>query len=278
MLVSLLPGARATAALDALAKARDAISQVQQERNPTLIQNRYITWLHDAERSLRGHLHPADVEALLISRRSWLIQELPIHADPMIPVVQFETTRAQEALDDAHRMLEVATRHWSGAGAIVVPDCTVFCNSGPGQWIDKIEWPVPAGFSGERISIVLPMAVVDEMDNRKDKGHNADRDRMRVHLAVLDRLLGSDPTQPALMRDVDGRRITVEILFDPPGHVREPITDDEIVRRAADVQRYAPKAVLLLTYDTGQSTRGRAAGLQVEKWYLTADERAARKG
>jgi hypothetical protein len=59
--------------------------------------------------------------------------------------------------------------------------------------------------------------------------------------------------------------VTIELLFDPPGHVRLPIKDDEIVDRALAVEPLAGRKVTLLTYDTGQSTRARNAGLQVVK-------------
>ena len=57
----------------------------------------------------------------------------------------------------------------------------------------------------------------------------------------------------------------MELLFDPSGHVRLPRADDEIVDRALTVQTLAGRPVRLLTYDTGQSTRARAAGLSVHK-------------
>jgi len=49
------------------------------------------------------------------------------------------------------------------------------------------------------------------------------------------------------------------------GHVRLPITDDEIIDRVLAVQPLAGRKITLLTYDTGQSTRARNAGLQVRK-------------
>jgi hypothetical protein len=57
----------------------------------------------------------------------------------------------------------------------------------------------------------------------------------------------------------------MEIVFDPPGHVRLPIGDDEIIDRIVAVVPLAERKVTLFTYDTGQATRGRAAGLQVRK-------------
>ena len=59
--------------------------------------------------------------------------------------------------------------------------------------------------------------------------------------------------------------VTMGLLFDPPGHVRLPINDDEIIDRAVAVQTLAGREVTLLTYDTGMSTRARNAGLKVVK-------------
>ncbi len=44
--------------------------------------------------------------------------------------------------------------------------------------------------------------------------------------------------------------------------MRLPINDDEIVDRALAIKPLAGRQVRVLTYDTGQSTRARLAGLQ----------------
>ena len=59
--------------------------------------------------------------------------------------------------------------------------------------------------------------------------------------------------------------VTIELVFDPPGHVRLPINDDEIIDRALAIEPLADRKVTLLTYDTNQSMRARSAGLQVIK-------------
>ncbi|HEY2079284.1 MAG TPA: PIN domain-containing protein [Streptosporangiaceae bacterium] len=55
------------------------------------------------------------------------------------------------------------------------------------------------------------------------------------------------------------------MVFDPPGHVRLPTNDDEIIDRTLAIQALAAREVTLVTYDTGMSTRARAAGLTVIK-------------
>ena len=59
--------------------------------------------------------------------------------------------------------------------------------------------------------------------------------------------------------------LTIELVFDPPGHIRLRGNDDEIIDRALAIEALADRKVTLLTYDTGQSTRARNAGLQFVK-------------
>jgi hypothetical protein len=59
--------------------------------------------------------------------------------------------------------------------------------------------------------------------------------------------------------------VVLDLVFDPPGHVRLPINDDEIIDRALGAQALAGTAVPLLTFDTSQAARARNAGLQVIK-------------
>jgi hypothetical protein len=91
-------------------------------------------------------------------------------------------------------------------------------------------------------------------------------------LAVLDRVFAEFTgvaqlraagvmSPDSLARD----KTLIEMIFHPPGHVRLPINDDEIVDRALAIEPLADRTVTLLTYDTGQSMRARNAGLQVRK-------------
>jgi len=58
--------------------------------------------------------------------------------------------------------------------------------------------------------------------------------------------------------------VTIELVFDPPGHARLPINADEIIDRILAIQPLAGREVTLLTHDTGQPTRAQA--LRPEVW------------
>lgn len=66
-------------------------------------------------------------------------------------------------------------------------------------------------------------------------------------------------------------QVAIEVVLDPPGHVRLPNNDDKIVSRALAIKTLAGKQVRLLTYETGIAMRGGAAGPQV-RWLEAAAE------
>jgi predicted ribonuclease YlaK len=107
----------------------------------------------------------------------------------------------------------------------------------------------------------VPMAVVDELDNQKQSGKNDVRQRARRTTKVLHRVLGADPAEPQPLREGD-LTVRVELVPDPPGHVRLPHADDEIVDRVAAVRMLAGRQITLVTYDTGMAFRAGLAGLE----------------
>ena len=125
---------------------------------------------------------------------------------------------------------------------------------------------------GTPIHVLVPIVVVDELDRLEEGKDRHVRWRAGHTLGVLDELFTSSAGQPCLrigdfsaLQTGGIRRgeITMELVFDPPGHVRLPINDDEIIDRALAVEPLAARPVTLLTYDTGQSMRARAAGMPV---------------
>jgi predicted ribonuclease YlaK len=127
--------------------------------------------------------------------------------------------------------------------------------------------------------VLVPIVIVDELDRLKESKDKSVRWRAGYTLAVLDRVF-ADGIARARLRpgDVvlgpDGltrSEVTIELVFGPPEHVRLPGNDDEIIDRALAIEALADRKVTLLTYDTGQSTRARNAGLQVVKPDLGQD-------
>jgi PIN domain len=123
------------------------------------------------------------------------------------------------------------------------------------------------------------MVVIDELDGLKRSSNKKSRWRAGYTLALIDRLLGDDPNRQGTVHQTDRTpdvlesrgEVTIEALLDPPGHQRLPINDDEIIDRALAAQVLAGTGITVITYDTGQSMRARAAGLGVKKLNVELD-------
>ncbi|USQ85746.1 PIN domain-containing protein [Streptomyces phaeoluteigriseus] len=117
--------------------------------------------------------------------------------------------------------------------------------------------------------MLFPITVVDELDGLKEAGKSRPRWRAGHTLGLLDGTLNGSLSgilrRAGLSQDEFCGQVSLEIVLDPPGHVRLPLADDEIVNRAVAIQSLAGRPVRLLTCDTSQHTRGKAAGLQVTK-------------
>nr|WP_240974267.1 PIN domain-containing protein [Nonomuraea sp. FMUSA5-5] len=179
-----------------------------------------------------------------------------------------------ERVDDLNKAIEAfedQVRNWSSLGLFVVADSSFYIQHT--DRFDKTDFGALVGARDyEAVHLLFPMVIVDELDALKQHGKSHTRWRAGHTLAVLDRVLIT-PTRGTLSNrgvvGLDGqtaeRDVTVEIVLDPPGHTRLPINDDEIIDRAKAIEPLAARALTLLTYDTGQATRGRQAGLRVIK-------------
>ncbi|MFC8094877.1 PIN domain-containing protein [Streptomyces sp. NPDC057301] len=160
-------------------------------------------------------------------------------------------------------------QRWQLRGLPVVAD-TSFYIQHPHK-LKEADFPELLSVQGASVHLVVPMVVVDELDQLKESKDKHVRWRARYTLAVLDQVFQQSTEQAVLhapdaeeLRRTGLRRgeVTVQLMFDPPGHTRLPINDDEIVDRALAIKSLSGREATVLTYDTGQATRARVAGLR----------------
>ncbi|MEU0354997.1 PIN domain-containing protein [Streptomyces cyaneofuscatus] len=164
---------------------------------------------------------------------------------------------------------EIASR-WAGGECLVVADSSFYIQNPERLELADLQ-EVLGLLPTANVRLLFPIVVVDELDGLKDAGKHRARYRAVHTLGQLDATLrGSN--HGSLRAEVRGEDtaawrggITAEIILDGPGHVRLPLADDEIVDRTVAMQALAGREVMLLTCDTGQHTRARAAGLRVIK-------------
>jgi hypothetical protein len=283
MLVTPLPGTGRDNLLKTLREVHNAAYNLRGGGGPGPAQGHlaaYIEWATLAVQQLGNQITAADLDHLVLTRGYERLLSavgsmtgLDIGTQRVLNgLVSLELTQRVDALDGAIKALDAQIARWSRPGVFVIADTSVYI-----EHEDKLKdldlapmlkiWEDP-------VHVIVPIVIVDELDGLKRSKTNYERWRAGYTLAVLDRVFASS-TGPAQLRAEDFSalssggiprgEITIELVFDPPGHVRLPINDDEIIDRALVIQPLAGREVTLLTYDTGQSTRARAAGLHVLK-------------
>ena len=238
----------------------------------------YLDWTSSAIRMLGSVISSADLDRLVLTRRYELLlagvgsmagdqQEVQRVVNGLVLT---ELDQRVAAFEEALKALDDQINRWSGLMDFVTPDSSFFI-----QHPDKLEQVdfaslLDLAWTDHHIHVIVPIVVVDELDRLKESKDRTVRWRAGYTVAVLDRVF-RNTTRVAMLRkpevSAQGSRgpVTIELLFDPPGHVRLPINDDEIIDRALAVGPLAAREITLLTYDTGQSTRARMAGLPVVK-------------
>ncbi len=222
----------------------------------------YVTWASDAVWMLRMQVSKIDIDRLVLTRRHWLLHSLnPIPNstgfDSTLALLNTEIDDRAAALEQASSTLAREIERWSGPDALVVADTSFYLHHD--HSLDQLDLSTLLATREQTVRLLVPMVVIDELDRLKESAKA--RTRARTTLRTLDGLL-SDPATPAILNDADWStvdagglprgRVTIEVVFDPPAHVRLPSEDQELVDRTACVAVLAAKPVIFLTYDTGQ--------------------------
>jgi rRNA-processing protein FCF1 len=282
MLVTPRPGVSRDNLLSTLRRVHNDAVNLRGGSGPSTAHKRllaYLEWTSNTVRMLGNQVSSADLAHLVLTKRHELLlsgagtltgTEMEVQR-VVNGLVSLELDQRVEAFDAAVKALDKQIKRWSAYASFVVPDSSFYI-----QHQDKLEdadfgplldvWQSP-------VAVLVPVVVVDELDRLKESKDRHVRWRAGYTLAVLDRVFANSAGSARLRAgDVvpgpDGvtrSEITIEMVFDPPGHARLPINDDEIVDRALAIEPLAARKVTLLTYDTGQSARARNAGLQVVK-------------
>jgi hypothetical protein len=290
MLITLELGANRRTVRQALSQVvADAEYLALSQREARELRIAYLTWVNAARSQLRGHISRTDLDRLITTARYITVLSMQI-PEPVVetargaagqqwvnvrgpnttPIREMISLEIAEHIRQLREALATLTA-WSElldqpqrSGQLVIVDSSVYCHH-PDR-LDK--WQVGADIGAlpdQDVHLVLPLPVLDELDRQKDRGQGGASTNARETIKQLDSLLpqgvirsrGSDPENPAFPRGA----ITIDLWPDPPGHVRLPRADDEIIARAVAFQALAGRQVTLLTGDIGMSTRARMAGL-----------------
>ena len=109
----------------------------------------------------------------------------------------------------------------------------------------------------ESVRLVIPLRVIEELDEKKYSASDKLRARARERLPKLYALVGAGGA-PEPLNDGNG---TIEVFIEPGPRTRPADADTEILETAHDLRRLSGQAVTIVTGDTAMRLRAEAEGL-----------------
>lgn len=286
MYLTLRPDTSRDYLLDTLRGIHNNVSNLYTGGPPTQLDRlrSYLEWADEAAGLLAPLIRAKDIDSLIYTRRyEQIFARLEILAATDLARLtnSMLNIELKERTDEFARTVETldrAIRYRVDAELNVVFDTSMFFRH-PDKLAEVDFRAITKVYQGT-VNLMIPMAVIDELDRLKESRDRHVRWRAGHTLGLIDSLFQTKKPfavfhKADFSRTTEGElprpEVTVEILFDPPGHIRLPDVDDEIIDRALAVQPLAASPVKLFTYDTGQSTRARNLDLAVEKLTLPAE-------
>jgi len=221
---------------------------------------RYIEWATLWAEQLSRCLFEAEINRLILTPRFYAILSNSGGSYPLsFPLVSAEMVTRQETLASSIEDLMLALNRWKASERLVVFDTNVYLHA-PQLFPEFPLYDYCAGSANTHLMIL--MVNLDELDGQKRGNSPATtKERARETLRRVEELIRV-PDQVVEIPHGAGAR-SVEVVLDPPGHVRLPRNDDEIIDRARSIGDVAGRKVTLITGDVGMLIRARGAGLDV---------------
>jgi hypothetical protein len=217
----------------------------------------YLQWVEVAEIKLAELTHDATMVEMLHTARFWEIRRLiPTDARP-IPLIEGERRVQADNLRGMRDKLEMHVSRARGApGHIAVLDTNSLLHY---LLPDQISWPEVVG--QEKVRLVIPLRVVEELDAMKYLEKGKKRDRARSLLPKLDALVSLMGSPTPLIFPGTTIEVPVEFISGAP-RVKPVDADEEILFTCRELWQLSGQAggVTLITADIAMRIRAEALG------------------
>ena len=218
--------------------------------------SRYISTLECAEAQLRSIFADPAVWTRLHGDNYWAIRSLTSASPRPMVLINGEAEEQQRYLEGLmEQLIRLRDRLAVAPGKLVMPDTNVLLHYLPPSQID---WKSVVGV--DRVRLILPLRVVEELDERKYGGRGDLADRARRLLSALWALL--EPTKGAPAAFVDG--VTIELPVEDGARRRTLDADEEVLAECATLAAVGAP-VTLVTGDTGMSLRATGRNIAVTR-------------
>jgi hypothetical protein len=252
-MIELLPDSEATAAI---AQLRDLVSQLERIRGSGGSgQDMLNDWREWSARALyRGAtlFSSASMRGALLGDRFELLHTISVRdqAPTLAHLLNAELQLRLETLNAAIAEIE-SFRRSLGTLAVVL-DTSIMMNAGPR--VARIAWDDVVGGLTSHASFIVPIRVVEELDNLKDRGSSQQKREAQFALKWLDETVqGStspapfppavEATETEVARDAGTARIRVWV--DDLNRTALVDGDRDIIDRALQLKPYTTRTVLV---------------------------------
>ncbi|MGC9222253.1 MAG: PIN domain-containing protein [Solirubrobacteraceae bacterium] len=220
--------------------------------DPEGFRDEYVDWVVKAENQLSGLTHDPDIVDHLLTHRYWQIHRLPELARPFYVVdSEVQTQKAWLTAiksDFEHRV----ARATAAPGHLTIIDTNVLLHYLPPE---QIKWPEIVGKL--HVRLVIPLRVIEELDEKKYTGSARIAKRAREILPRIERSVGEAGLPGPLQSHV-----TIEVLTEPGQRHRPTDADEEILNTAAELRDLSGGEATIVTGDTGARLRAQALSLR----------------
>lgn len=226
----------------------------------------YLRTIDNAERLISTAMPTTTRQAVFQTPREQLVRA-GVGTAEITRLAQREFDSVRQQLTELSAIVQSESAYWQEQGDLYVPDTNWFlavCRDARG--FSGFDFHASLDTTSTDITLVVPICVVDELDNLKHASNRDVRTQARLALRGID-FCSESPGKAGSCPTTDAVKVRVAVMLDARVHHRLPVADDEIVGRAAALQTAVGprKPVRVLSFDTGFRLRARAAGLE----YLT---------
>lgn len=216
--------------------------------------NLYLAWVNRAEAELRNVFIDPTTWLPLHGEAYWRIRELHEGSARAIELINDEAGRQAERIEAyARQCKRLDVQLTAAPGVLTVLDTNVLLHFEPPA---EVNWLEVVG--ALQVRLVLPLRVIEELDEKKYTGRSDLADRARRLLSQLRSQLAAAAGGPTAIRD----GVTIEIPVDDEPRRRTLDADQEVLDVCRQL-RSGGQRVVLVTDDTGMTCRAWAQATEV---------------
>ncbi|MGD8193373.1 PIN domain-containing protein [Herbiconiux sp. P18] len=227
--------------------------------DPSHIATSYMMWVEDAEETLALIYEDRNVAQRLHTERYWRIRDIePDNTGRPTEMVVAEREYQAHRLNGLLSQLQefAAALSYGRDESFLMLDTNVLVH---GKLFTEVDWTQFTGYGSA--SILLPLAVIDELDKLKDSGRAGPSEKARATLRELHKVISGSTSPDAY---VVRPSVALRLVTEPRNHHRLSRVDDEIIRQATYFNALTENRVKLVTRDRGMSVRASYASLSCE--------------